>query len=74
MTASQFGPAPAETGQANSTAERCQPMPLQDAFGNHGHAMHPQKFVRLIGCHEPHLPQPLPKEQAHWMRSLKSRA
>ena len=29
------------------------PMPLQEAGDCHGHEMHPQKFVRLVGCHEP---------------------
>ena len=28
------------------------PMSLQDAGDCHGHEMHPQKFVRLVGCHE----------------------
>ena len=28
------------------------PMSQQDAAGSHGHEMHPQKFVRLVGCHE----------------------
>ena len=28
------------------------PMSLQDAADCHGHEMHPQKFVRLVGCHE----------------------
>jgi len=28
------------------------PMSLQDAADSHGHEMHPQKFVRLVGCHE----------------------
>jgi hypothetical protein len=27
------------------------PMSQQDA-GSHGHEMHPQKFLRLVGCHE----------------------
>jgi hypothetical protein len=27
-------------------------MSLQDAADCHGHEMHPQKFVRLVGCHE----------------------
>lgn len=65
MTASQLGPASAETMQAKSAADHCQPMPLQDSFGNQGYVMHPQKFVRLVGCHEPHPPQPLAKEQEH---------
>lgn len=28
------------------------PMSLQDAADCHGHEMHLQKFVRLVGCHE----------------------
>jgi hypothetical protein len=28
------------------------PMSQQDAAGSHGREMHPQKFVRLVGCHE----------------------
>jgi hypothetical protein len=28
------------------------PMSQQDAADCHGHDMHPQKFVRLVGCHE----------------------
>jgi hypothetical protein len=28
------------------------PMSQQDAAGSHGHEMHPQKFVQLVGCHE----------------------
>jgi hypothetical protein len=30
------------------------PMSQQDAADCHGHEMHPQKFVRLVGCHESH--------------------
>jgi hypothetical protein len=29
------------------------PMPQQDAGDCHGHEMHPQKLVRLVGCHDP---------------------
>ena len=28
------------------------PMSQQDASDCHGHDMHPQEFVRLVGCHE----------------------
>jgi hypothetical protein len=28
------------------------PMSLQDAADCHGHEMHPQEFVRLVGCHD----------------------
>jgi hypothetical protein len=27
-------------------------MSQQDVADAHGHEMHPQKFVRLVGCHE----------------------
>ena len=30
----------------------CGPMTQQGAMGAHGHEMHPQGFLRLIGCHE----------------------
>jgi len=30
------------------------PMSQQDAFCSHGPEMHPQKFVRLVGCHDSH--------------------
>jgi len=28
------------------------PMSQQSAFGSHGYDIHPQKFVRLVGCHQ----------------------
>jgi hypothetical protein len=28
------------------------PMSEQDAVGSHGHEMYPQKFIRLVGCHD----------------------
>ncbi len=28
------------------------PMPLQDLADCHGHDMHPQEFIRLVGWHE----------------------
>jgi hypothetical protein len=27
-------------------------MSRQDVWDNHGHEMHPQQFVRLVGCHD----------------------
>ena len=30
------------------------PMSEQDAGDCHGHEMHPQELVRLVGCHDPH--------------------
>ena len=57
MTASTMGAVP--TVPAKFPRERdgitdCAqgPMSQQDAEGSHGHEMHPQKFVRLVGCHD----------------------
>jgi len=55
MIASNMGAVPAEfpqqrDGAAGSGAQR--PMSQQDAAGPHSHEMHPQKFVRLVGCHD----------------------
>ena len=30
----------------------CGPMTQQDMRNAHGHDMHPQKLVRLVGCHD----------------------
>ncbi len=35
-----------------SSRANCGPMTQQGSMGAHGHEMHPQGFVRLIGCHE----------------------
>ena len=59
MTTSNLARQPAEFSQrkeliANSGAQGPVqgPMSQQDAADCHGHDMHPQKFVRLVGCHE----------------------
>jgi hypothetical protein len=55
MTASKMGSVAAEFPQkpdgAADTGARG-PMSQQDAAGSHGHEMHLQKFVRLVGCHD----------------------
>ena len=46
---------PAEYPQKRDMIADCGvqgPMSQQDAVGSHGHEMHPQKFVRLVGCHD----------------------
>ena len=46
---------PAELPQKKQTNLDCggqRPMSQQDVADAHGHEMHPQKFVRLVGCHE----------------------
>jgi hypothetical protein len=42
---------PAELPSKPSRAN-CGPMTQQGTMGAHGHEMHPQGFLRLIGCHE----------------------
>jgi hypothetical protein len=46
---------PAKSSQKRDMVADCGaqgPMSQQDAVGSHGHEMHPQKFVRLVGCHD----------------------
>ena len=55
MIASRMGTEPVELLQKRVENADCGPqgpMSQQDAAGSHGHEMHPQKFVRLVGCHD----------------------
>ncbi len=61
MVASDTGATDPGTGRAGrKLAERpnkpplanCGPMMQQGTMGAHGHEMHPQGFLRLVGCHE----------------------
>jgi hypothetical protein len=54
MIPSNIRPVPAEPRRKKDVvADGAQhPMSQQDA-GSHGHEMHPQKLVRLVGCHDP---------------------
>ena len=58
MIASNMGPVPAASAEfppkRNVTADCADhgPMSQQDAVGSHGHEMHPQGFVQLVGCHD----------------------
>lgn len=56
MATSQLGPASTDTSRDEEAIRRCQPMPLQHQLDDHGRDMHPQKFVRLVGCHDAHPP------------------
>ena len=40
-----------EPSPAKLDDSRCPPMSHQNS-ASHGHEMHPQQFVRLIGCHD----------------------
>jgi hypothetical protein len=60
MSASNTAPAPAEIPQQEPIVTHSGPMPQQGAMGAHGHEMHPQKFVQLVGCLvSPSKPKPL---------------
>ena len=72
MITSNVGPVPAELPQENDPfadggAQRADhgPMPQQDAADCHGHEMHPQKFVRLVGCHESNAARHSAAQQLH---------
>jgi hypothetical protein len=49
MTASNVATTSVDLHQGKP-AGNCGPMSQQGAIGAHGHEMHPQEFVRLIGC------------------------
>ncbi|MBK3660828.1 hypothetical protein JJE66_06115 [Bradyrhizobium diazoefficiens] len=51
MSTASDGRTPAEPSIAKLDDARCSPMSHQNS-GSHGHEMHPQQFVRLIGCHD----------------------
>jgi hypothetical protein len=55
MVHSDRRPRPAEPhGEIDAHADGGAQAPMsQQDDGFHGHEMHPQKFVRLIGCHDP---------------------
>jgi hypothetical protein len=50
--ASKAGPASVPSAHDEEPASDCGPMTQQDMRGAHGHDMHPQKLVRLVGCHD----------------------
>jgi hypothetical protein len=52
VTSSRMGSAPPEREHNKPKAANCGPMMQQGTMGAHGYDMHPQGFLRLIGCHE----------------------
>jgi hypothetical protein len=58
MTTSNMGSAKMRSASADlpqtKPAGNCGPMSQQSPLGAHGHDMHPQEFVRLIGCSDTH--------------------
>jgi hypothetical protein len=51
MNNSSTGSVPAELPQKKDVMVDQRPMSQQNAADCHGHEMHLQKFVRLVGCH-----------------------
>jgi hypothetical protein len=45
-------PSSAEPRHEKDVSADCGPMSQQDISDAHGHDMHPQELVRLVGCHE----------------------
>src|SRR6201988_2667233 len=54
MVTSNVALVPADLPQEKHEIADQGPMSQQGATDSHGHDMHPQKFVRLVGCHESH--------------------
>ena len=52
MVTSNVALVPADLPQEKHEIADHGPMSQQGAADSHGHDMHPQKFVRLVGCHE----------------------
>ena len=44
-----------QSSRVRESVATCRPMSHQNS-GDHGHEMHPQQFVRLVGCHDVHVP------------------
>jgi hypothetical protein len=54
MIPSDVASVPAELPQKEAAiADRGVHRPMSQQHADHGHQMHPQKLVRLIGCHDP---------------------
>jgi hypothetical protein len=55
VISSKLGSVPAELPHERAVSSDCSahgPMSQQHAGDSHGHAMHPQKLVQLVGCHD----------------------
>jgi len=49
---SSLPPLSAEPRHEKDVSADCGPMSQQDISNAHGHDMHPQELVQLVGCHE----------------------
>jgi hypothetical protein len=45
-------PSSAEPAHEKDVGADCGPMSQQDVSNAHGHDMHPQELVQLVGCHK----------------------
>jgi hypothetical protein len=55
MIPSNVGSVPAALPQKEDViAERGAHGPMSQQHADHGHEMHPQKLVHLVGCRDPH--------------------
>jgi len=61
MTASSLGRRASGASQMRPDVVDCKPMSHQNS-GDHGYEMHPQQFVRLVGCHDAPAPHGRPAE------------
>lgn len=61
---SSQSPSSIEAPHEKDVGADCGPMSRQDVSDAHGHDMHPQKLVRLVGCHESGTDVEQPAEKA----------
>jgi hypothetical protein len=61
--ASKPGPASVPSEHEEDPASDCGPMTQQDMQSAHGRDMHPQKLVRLVGCHDVSVRKPEDEER-----------
>jgi hypothetical protein len=63
MIPSSVGSVPAEFPKKEDViADRGAHAPMSQQHADHGHEMHPQKLVHLVGCHDPNA---VKREGAH---------
>jgi hypothetical protein len=74
MAASNMGPAPAQSlQQRDAVTDRGDlgPMPQQNAGDCHGHEMHPQGLVQLVGCHDSNAEKHEPAQRQSWFPAVR---
>ena len=74
MAASNMGLVPAESPQQrDAAADRGDhgPMPQQNAGDSHGHEMHLQGLVQLVGCHDQNAEKHEPAHRQSWFPAVR---